>query len=319
MAFNAARKMIAASNPPYHPAARYNAVLILGQLDKQYAIETGANRRPPVPLPEATALLTKIVTAADDRRITPSMTLGALIGLERHAQYRDTLAPEAVQAMSDAMLKLISHEKPIQEMDRTAFDWLRLRAAGILAQLGGLGPKNEVHDAILKLIGDFRSLDDRLATAALLADLKYEGARVDGQAAAEQLFKLARDLGAAEAKRAEDFQNLQLGGGRALGGRREMFATATSDRETFPRRHVLARLTDLRAALKAGRPIVPQDAQPKFDALLKAIEPVIEAAANKDTGELKLADAVHTMAAAIAREAAPPEKPAADSEEPAFE
>jgi len=307
-AFEAARKIVGASNPPYHPAVRYNAVLILGQLDEQYAIETGANRRPPVPLPEATVLLTKIVAAAEDRRIPSSVTLGALIGLERHAQYRDALAPEAAEAMTAALLKLVNLEKPIQEMDREAFDWLRLRAAGVLAQLGSVGPKNEVHDALVKLVADFKSLDDRAATAALLAKLNYEGAKVDGAATAEQLFKLARDIGTAEAKRAEDFQNTRVTGGggfRPGGGEMRMAVGTLGEQETYPRRHVLARLTDLRTALRNVKPVVPQDAQTKFDALLKAIQPVIDAAADEDVVELKLAAAIHTMAAVIEREAAP--------------
>ena len=321
IAFSAARKIAGAANPPYHPAVRYNAVLILGQLDQQYAVETGANRRPPVPLPEATELLTKIVAAAAaDRPVPAAVTLAALIGLDRHAQYRDALAPGAADAMTAALLKLVSHEKPIQDMDRESFDWLRLRAAGVLARLGSVGPKNEVHDALVELIAEFKSLDDRINTAALLENLNYKDVKIDGSATAEQVFKLARDLGAAEAKRAEDFQNTLIGGGGSLGpARGEMFMSmgGSGQRETFPRRLVLARLVDLRAALRAVKPIVPEDAQAKIDALLKAIQPVIAAAQDKDTGELKLASTIHTMAAAIDREAAPAEKPAAEEEDEA--
>jgi hypothetical protein len=323
LAFNAARKMVGAANPPYHPAVRYNAVLILGQLDKQYAIETVTNRRPPVPLPEATKLLTQILNlGVEDKRIPPSITLGALIGLERHARYRDALAPEAVDAMTAALLKLVRHEQPIHDMDRESHDWLRLRAASVLAQLGSVGPNNEVHEALVKLIGDFKALDDRTATAALLARIKYEGAKLDGAAAVEQLFKLARDLGAAEAKRAEEFQNARLGSTGGFGPMRgEMFTpySPSGEGETFPRRHVLARLIDLRAALRAVKPIVAEDTQSKIDELIKAIQPVITAAADKDTVELKLAATIHTMAAAIERTATPPEKPAADAEEEAEE
>ena len=30
-------KIVAAQNPPYHPAVRYNAILIIGMLDDQYS------------------------------------------------------------------------------------------------------------------------------------------------------------------------------------------------------------------------------------------------------------------------------------------
>jgi hypothetical protein len=317
IAFTAARKIVVDSK--YHPAVRYNAVLILGQLDKQYAIETGANRRPPAPLPEATALLTKIIAAAEDRRIPPTLTLGALVGLERHAKYRDALPPESLEAVTAAVLKLVNQEKPIQEMERAAFDWLRLRGAGVLAQLGAVGPNNEVHDALVRLVGGFRSLDDRIAAAAVLEKLNYEGAKIDGAATAEQLFQLARDIGAAEAKRAEDFQNARLGGSGFArgGGERFIGDMLDGERETFPRRHVLARLTDLRTALRAVNKALPEDAQAKIEELLKAIQPVISAAENEDTVELKLAAEIHTMAAAIDRAVPPAEEPAADDEEDA--
>jgi hypothetical protein len=319
IAFAATRKIVGASNPPYHPAVRYNAVLILGQLDQQYAIE-GANPRPPVPLPAATKLLNAIVSAAaNDKPVPPPVTLGALIGLERHAKFREALEPGAADAITATLLKFLSREKPMQEMDRETYDWLRLRAATVLAQLGSPGPKNEVHDAILKLVAEFKNLDDRTAAAALLAKLKYEGAKLDGAATVEQLFALARDLGEAEAKRAEDFQEARLGGrsfGRAARG--EMFNPSgpTGEKETFPRRHVLARFVDLRTALRAVKPAVAEELQARIDAVLKALQPAIAAAEDKkDTGELKLAAAVQTTANAIEREAAPAEKPAAEAEE----
>ncbi len=317
LAFNAARRIVVASDPPYHPAVRYNAILILGQLDKQYAIEVGANRRPPVPLPQATEFLTTVVTlAADDKPVPPAVTLGALIGLERHAQYRDALAPGAAEAMTAALLKLVNHEKPILDMDRQSFAWLRLQAAGVLAQLGSVGPNNEVHDALVKLVGELRSLDDRTAAAALLSRINYEGAKVEGAAAVEQLFELARELGAAESKRAEDFQNARIGGGAGFsprGPRGGEFAFgAQAGGATYPRRQVLARLTDLRAALRAVKPVVAEDVQKKVDAVLAAMQPVIKDAADKEVIELNVAAAIHRMAAAIDRETAPPDEPAGE-------
>ena len=56
--------------------------------------------------------------------------------------------------MTAALLKLVTNEKPIQEMDRDAYSWLRLRAASALARLGSVGEKNAVHDAIVKLAAD---------------------------------------------------------------------------------------------------------------------------------------------------------------------
>src|SRR3954470_11345739 len=46
------------SNPEYHPAFRYNAILVIGMLDEQY---TNAPGQAPKPLPKATKALTFIV------------------------------------------------------------------------------------------------------------------------------------------------------------------------------------------------------------------------------------------------------------------
>src|SRR6185369_3347999 len=92
------------ADPPYHPAVRYNAILIIGMLDEKYAIDAGAARRPPVPLKDANDFLTMVVDyAASDKPVPPPLVFGALVGLERHAQFRDSWkadAPARVAAMT---------------------------------------------------------------------------------------------------------------------------------------------------------------------------------------------------------------------------
>ena len=59
----------------YHPAVRYNAILILGMLDKTYATAG----RPPVPLKAGTDELVLIVNyAADGKPVPPFLVVGAL-------------------------------------------------------------------------------------------------------------------------------------------------------------------------------------------------------------------------------------------------
>jgi hypothetical protein len=246
--------------------------------------------------------------------------LGALIGLDRHAQLRDGLPPESVTAMSAALLKLVSREQPIQEMDPDAYAWIRLRAASALAKLGGLGDKNSVHNAVVKLVATNKSLDDRCEAAGLLDKFNYKDVKLDDASTADTLFALARDVAAAEDKRAADFQSQYNGGGSVSPGSSRPRPVAEfspvgangEQQETYPRRQVLARLTNLRAAIAKVKPALPADTQKKVDELIKAIDPAKTAAASKDTIELKLAATIRTMAAAI-NKAVPPaasEKPA---------
>jgi hypothetical protein len=323
--------------PPYHPAVRFNAVLILGMLDEQYGIE---GSRPPKPLPKANQILTLIVdSATTDDRFAPPVILGAVIGLERHAQLRQSLAADGVTRMTAALLKLINHDKPIQDMDPAAYAWLRLRAASALSHFRTVGPNNSFHNALLKLAGELKSMDDRCEAAALLAKTDYKQLKLEDPAASEPLLKLARDLAAEEAKRAKEFQQQEigLGGGvgvgSAYGGGRDSYGPrgmgeyggggyggsgdVLEEQERFPRRHVLARLTDLKAGLEAVKPAVPAETQAKFDAILAAIAPVRTQATNKEVGELAFASSIVAMAAAVEATTKPADAPAtADDADP---
>jgi hypothetical protein len=221
--------------------------------------------------------------------------------------------------MTAALVKLVSQEKPIQGMEPDAYAWLRLRAAGVLARLGGVGEKNSVHNALVKLISTSKSLDDRCEAAGLLEKLTYKDVKLDDASTADPLFALARDVATAEDKRAVDFQNLWSGGSGPVS--RPEFQPAGGngeEQETYPRRQVLARLKNLQTAVTKVKPSLPTETQKKADDLIKAIEAATKAAADKKTIELKLASAIRTMAVAInkavpapATEKAPPAKAAA--------
>jgi hypothetical protein len=311
----------------YHPAVRYNAILVIGMLDEQYANAPGQT---PKPLAKATKALTGVVAAAtsDDpkmsTRFSPPIVLGAIIGLERHAQLKASLAPEAVAAMTAALVKLVTHDAPIQGMEPEAYAWLRLRAAETLARLGAVGDKNSVHNAVVKLAASTKSLDDRCEAAGLLDKFTYKDVKLDDASTADPLFALARDVATAEDKRAVEFQNQYSGGGGAsTPGFRSRGAefqqpgggiVGEEQQETYPRRQVLARLTGLRNAIAKVKPSLPTETQKKADDLIKAIDPAKAAATDKNTIELKLASAIRTMAVAI-NKAVP--APAAEKAAPA--
>lgn len=316
MTFKQMGKIVAALNPPCHPAARYNAILAIGQLDESY----GSPEKPY--LPANKAMLTVVDSATTGNRFPPSVILGAIVGLERHALLKDTLPPETVNAMRAALLKLVSHDEPIHEMDRDAYSWMRLRAASALARLGTVGDKNAVHDAIVKLAVTNKSLDDRCAALSLLERINYKDVKLDDANTAEPMFSLARDVVSAEDKRAEKFQD-QGGGGAGYAAVRPMGleafqnGTSTYDPTAFPRRITLSRLVDLRTGLSTVKGSLPEDTQKKVDAVLAAINPVITAAGSKDTVDLKLAEMIHTMNAAVTKAIPGPVKPEEKKDESA--
>jgi hypothetical protein len=327
LAFKEMKRIIVQTKPPYHPAVRYNAVLTIGLLDAQYAIESGANRRPPQPLPAANQILVQLIKlgAAGNTAVSPAMIAGALVGLERHARFRDGLPNEAVQSMVVEVLKIVTADRPAIEMGSDVHAWIRLRAASVLAELGAVGPDNQVYNALVQLLSSSKSLDDRCTTSVLLTKLQYEGATIDKQALADQLLKLAKDVAEAEVKRATDYQEEQLRGGGFLagpamprrgeldfGGRGGGFAEEDEEKDDFPRSHVLARLSALKTALEKLKPIVPVETQAKFDAILAEINTGIATTADQDTVSLNVAAALLDMGNVVKGIAAPAGAVAAD-------
>jgi len=303
-------------DPSLHPAARYNAILVIGMLDEQYSPD---GRQPPKPLPTANgALLMVLDSATTNNQYPPAVILGALVGLERHAQLRQQLPPQTINAMTASLVKLVSHEQPIQEMDRSTYAWLRLRAASVLARLGSVGEKNAVHNALIKLISTTRSLDDRCEVAGMLDKLDYKNVKLDDAGTAQPLFALARDVAAAEDKRAQEFQEGGATGTSSFprGGPEGYSSSTSGEQETYPRRQVLQRLNGLQLALAKVKPVLPAETQKTIDELIKAINPAKTAASDKNVVELKLAETIRTMAAAINKIIPAPESKAT-AEKPA--
>ncbi|MEX2317749.1 MAG: hypothetical protein WD669_11395 [Pirellulales bacterium] len=318
LAYNAMLPIVVSdpAQPPYDPIVRYNALLVLGLLDEQYP-NPAAPQTPQKPLLTATAQLLRIVnSAATNNPYPPQMILGALLGLERHATLRQSLPPQAVDAMTTSMLNFVSREAPPPNVGADVHAWMRLRAAAVLAQLGRPGNEGQVYNALLRLVATLKSLDDRCDAAALLDKLKYEGAKVDGAVTAQQLLKLSADVAEAEIARAIEFEEKHLSGGIQFSTgretRRESTFMGTESQEVYPRRPLVAHLVGLRLALRATKPLVSTEAQGKFTALLSAIEPVIQSAGNKDTVDLVLANTVRDMVDAMRRVTAAPAAPVAE-------
>jgi hypothetical protein len=316
LAFDAANGIVFSRDKNYHPAVKYNAVLILGLLDDQYA-DAGGTKHPPKPHVKANEKLVAIVKAAGDgKHVPPSLLVGALVGLERHAQFHDAFKQTQIDAMTSAVLKLASLNPPAPDLDPQVAEWIRLQTATILAELGTVGPNNQSHIALMKFLADpSMTLDTRGRVAALFASIKYDGASIDGKATADGMLNFAKEVADAEAKRAQEFQEKQVATGGGGGGYSPMASrgrgesmraeVGQSNPNDYDRRTLLARIGDLRRGINALKPVVPADKQPVFDAVLAAIKPVMDAAENKDTVSLALVDKVQKMAGEIQRVAKP--------------
>ncbi len=304
----------------FHPAVRYNAVLLLGELDQELATAT----TPPVPLPAATTELLELVEQSEVNGVPvpESVKLGALIGLERHARYR--IDPQLKDRLTKSMLAVLADREAPEDVDSDVHDWLLTVAAQVLANQYAKEPTQEVQDALTSLIADEKlGLDDRCLVASLLKNITYtEGSGVDAAATVPAIGQLSLDVVEQGAKLARKYQKEALGagglvapgfGGGGYGGRGGYGGEfgggygggyggefgggfgggAMEDTgPKFERRRLMARLMDVARganSLSAGLPDAGKD---QIASLLTEMKPTIQVIEDKDAVEVKVTQAV---------------------------
>ncbi|HYO24897.1 MAG TPA: hypothetical protein VEQ85_08100, partial [Lacipirellulaceae bacterium] len=196
---------------PFHPAVRYNAALLIGQLDAD-APPAGT---PPKPLPAGTNALTVIVAQPEIKGIPvpSSVKIAGLVGLERHT--RLGVDEQYAAKITAAALAIASRAEAPADIPGDVNSWMRVLAAKVLANQSAKGATPPVHQALVALVGGKElELDDRCETAKLIVPTMY-AANQAGQAdeMAVALGKLAKAVLADERTKAEDYQEEVLGGG----------------------------------------------------------------------------------------------------------
>lgn len=315
MTFNVAR-VLARGN--FHPAVRYNAVLMLGDLDQQLATATAAA----VPLGKATQELLELVEQEQFNKIPvpESVKLGALIGLERHS--RLGIDPSLKERTTTAMLKVVASPTPA-DVESDVHDWVRRTAAQVLANQSAQGPTKEVQAALTALIADNKvGLDDRCGTAAVLKRITYPaGADIDGGATTDALAQLTLDVITEAAELARKYQDEALegadlsagpGGGRGgygggygggeYGGGRGGYGGGMSEEEMgpqFERRQVFARLYDIAVGGKSLMAGLADEPKARLEALAKEFYPAMQTMEDKDATDVDVSKKVIELEAAL--------------------
>jgi hypothetical protein len=267
----------------YSPAARVNAILILGELNEQ---EAGK--------PLSAALRPLLIFATGDsyqgQPIPDELKVAAMVGLERWASL-GAIPADKQAALSGAMLALVNQQTPPPGRTAEAQDWMRRQAAQVLAALGSPGPKNEVlaaYETILAASGTRNSL--RCEVAKCLGRLKYpEGLQADFPALANLIGHQTVEICQRELDRDQQRP------------RRALF--------TYALRSALLGLegSSGRGGLKAAAS--GTDAQQLVDAVRAPIDTAYQSAVNEETPDPDVKKAVETMidelAALLPEKAAP--------------
>jgi len=273
-------RVIARGN--YHPAVRYNAVLILGMLDEKVA---GAGAAKPVPLPAGANELLELLENDEFKnvKVPASIKLGAMVGLERHARFG--IASQYADRLTKATLATIAREEPPADLDAEVHHWMRCQAARVLSRQFAQGPNAPVQAALTSMIADpHMSLEDRCSVAEMMKRIKYNSAAgIDGTAAVGALGNLTKAVASDEAEKASSFQKEIL---RSRSG---------VDDLTYERRRLAARLHSIYEGGISLSKGLPDAERQKLQNLLSTLEPVMEIAEGKDSDDLDITPKVIEM------------------------
>jgi hypothetical protein len=160
-------KKLATGN--YHPVVQVNAVLMIGDLNKE---ELGVGT-PPKPLPAAFDVLLADVQNA---KLTEAVRAAAMVGIQRHVVLGIS-DEETKRPLTAAMLKLVAAADPSDGAPTTpGRDWICAQAVETLGYLGAVGQNNAVFNAMFKTLADNKlSISTRSIAARSLGRLNYSG------------------------------------------------------------------------------------------------------------------------------------------------
>jgi hypothetical protein len=199
----------------YHPAARINAILLLGGLNSREAVLLGEPKSPPEPLIAALAFM---LGEFENEQQPDGVKAACLAGMLRHVKL-DRLLPQANRRLVgntaesrivDAMVKLLQQDQAPEGRSSSGHVWMRRRAAEILGWLGSTGG-GEVTKELERIAADeSQSVALRCDAAEALGRLNY------GQNGAPSPADLAKKLGAVavfacyhEIERVEEQQKME--------------------------------------------------------------------------------------------------------------
>jgi hypothetical protein len=198
----------------YHPDVRVNAMLAIGELNDVEGDPTKAAELPPTPLPAAMRIMLAAVEAPlpdingdqDVARLTSddAVRVAAIVGIMRNIRYTKLKNPDSRTPVLKAMYKLIRANEIPAGRSPSTHSWLRAQAAEVLGELGDLGAKGAVANALAEIVKDSDltesgepkvMMSTRCTAARAMSNLNYSSGSggLEPMPWALALCKLARD------------------------------------------------------------------------------------------------------------------------------
>ena len=188
----------------YHPAVRYNAMLIISHLNIVEVATTG-QRVPPIPLLDA---LVVILDELQDEKQSDAVKLAAWVGVLRHVQLNrinPQIPANAVQMIRSTASKLLAEKDPPAGRSLSGHVWMQRRAIEVLTSVETPGLPGDVISQIEAMAADNQApMSLRLTAARSLGSLPYgAGTKATPGGSATHLGALAARICRTEMERVE--------------------------------------------------------------------------------------------------------------------
>ncbi|MBN2021515.1 MAG: hypothetical protein JW809_01860 [Pirellulales bacterium] len=169
-----------------HPAPRFNAIVMIGDLN----VRPSATNQPAKPLPAA---LNVLLAAFEDEKQNDAVRMGAMLGIVRHATLG--IDDEAAKRRAAADMLALATTPEVSGRTRDGHAWMRARAIGVLGQFKSPGQDGAVAKAMLAILDEPGApFSVRAAAAQALGELDLTPqSGVGAVEAARALGRLARD------------------------------------------------------------------------------------------------------------------------------
>ena len=258
----------------------------------------------PIPLPAATNVLLVLLEKAEIRNVKIPVMLksGALIGLERHAQYG--IDPKHADRVTQVAIGITQQAESPSEIDPEVHHWVKCQAARVLARQFIGGPSSAVADALAAMLADENlSLSDRCLVASMLEDINYQAAEnLDLTATSTALGSLSKDVVSAEAEHAKNYRQevLRGGAGNFRNGNYTLRQTrGGSSGPQFERRRLLDRLLSITGGIGSVQKGASPDLNAQLQQVVDLMQPTISIAREKDSIDEEIVKQVLQLASKI--------------------
>jgi hypothetical protein len=130
-------------NDKFHPASRYNAMIVIGYIDQTEGDIVGKGA---IPLKGTLDYLRNVLDPTGGEKYPEILRIGAMCGIARHAEL--AMSPTDTANMIRTMTSIVGADQPLPNTSPTGHAWLRHRGAQVLGALAETSPNGDKPESV---------------------------------------------------------------------------------------------------------------------------------------------------------------------------